>query len=85
MDKKTLKIKTLTTLLEKYSSKKVVLKEGTWAGPNTEDDRRKAKIALKLLKDWQTNYWNVLGDDELMNSIDAALSRGEWMLTQKWT
>ena len=56
-------------------SKKKVLKEGTWA-------LRKESIKpfMEELQALQKKYWNLVGDEKLMNNIDKAIGRLHNML-----
>lgn len=51
------------------------LTEGTWALPKMPEDQQKVDEAIAKLEAFKTEYYNVLGDDEMFNGIDAAVAR----------
>jgi len=55
------------------------LKEGTWAvSKNT------IPTMIHELKQFETKWWNLVGDDELYNGIDAAIKRLEELKSGKY-
>lgn len=62
------RLKTKLFALEKLNK----LKEGTWSLPETEGQRA---LAIKSLENWKTQYYSIVGDDEVFNGIDAAIAR----------
>lgn len=70
-----IKTKAIIKLIEKYSNKKVVLTEGTWSVPNTEEKAGKLMSYLTNLKYnggmLNTNKLNrLVGDDSLFDQLD---------------
>lgn len=84
-----IQLKALTESLEKLTGKTIKLeskkdcnccstkkdlKEGTWALPETEGQKA---LAIKSLQNWKDRFYSVLGDDEVFDGIDAAITRIE--------
>ena len=53
---------------------KEFLNEGSWTLPN---DIREYKNFSKEIKDLKKKYYNIIGDDEVFDGLDSALSRLE--------
>lgn len=50
------------------------LVEGTWAVPETFEEKEKAIEAIHELNRFKSKYWDILGDDDLYDGIDQAIS-----------
>jgi len=77
---KQLEIQLLTEKIQRISGKKVVLKEGTWAIPASEEDFEKAEELLRELISLRKRFYSVLGDDILFDGFGAAESRAKELI-----
>ncbi len=48
---------------------------GTWAKPETDEEQIQAQVAIDLVKAYKTMIYDIIGDDQLFDSLDDAIKR----------
>ena len=57
---------------------------GTWAAPETKEDKKALKKAIKDIQKLKNELYHVFGDDDLFDHLDLAIDRIEFGIKTNW-